>query len=65
MVFALLSNAFLYGSPVTEKSSYGIEVTLGTTAKASECTECGQRKDACPQGIEVPEVLKECVQIFE
>jgi predicted aldo/keto reductase-like oxidoreductase len=65
IVLACLNNASLYSSPATEKFIYGIETTLGNTANASECTECGQCKEACPQGIEVPEVLKECVQMFE
>jgi len=65
IVLACLNNASLYESPLTEKFIYGIETTLGNTAKASECTECGQCKDACPQGIEVPAVLKECIRMFE
>ena len=64
-ILACLNNSSLYDSPATEKFIYGIEVALGNTVKASECTECGQCAEACPQGIEVPEVLKECVRMFE
>jgi predicted aldo/keto reductase-like oxidoreductase len=65
MLFGLLNNASLYDSAGTEKFIYGIEKTLGTTADASDCTECGQCMEACPQGIEVPEMLKEFVRTFE
>lgn len=64
-ILACLNNASVYGSPESDKLIYNFEVSLGHTERASECTECGQCVDACPQGIDVPEVLKECVRMFE
>ncbi len=65
MLFGLLNNASLYDSAGTEKFIYGIERTLGTTTKASDCTECGHCMEACPQAIEVPKILKEFAEAFE
>ena len=47
------------GSSTTSPSIWG------ATAKASECTECGQCTDACPQQIDVPGALTDCVRLFE
>jgi uncharacterized protein len=60
-----LNNASLYDSIGEERWNYTTEVTAGTMAKASECTKCRQCADACPQGISVPDMLRECVRLFE
>jgi hypothetical protein len=36
-----------------------------TRGKASDCTECGQCADACPQHLKIPEILKDVTEIFE
>lgn len=43
------------------------EYTIATTGKgkASDCIECGQCEDACPQQIKVIAQLKECALQFE
>ena len=43
------------------------EYTIATTdkGKASDCVECGQCVNACPQQIEVIKRLKECAERFE
>ena len=64
-LFGMLNNASLYGTADTEKFIYGLETTLGNTAKASECTECGQCMEACPQLIQIPEKMAEFARRFE
>jgi uncharacterized protein len=64
-VLGILNDASLYGNALGEKFVYNITVDLGGTAKASVCTECGQCTDACPQQIDVPEALADCVRLFE
>jgi uncharacterized protein len=65
LVFAFLNDAALYDSTEEEKRIYGIETQVGTSARASECTECGQCADVCPQGIEVPQMMAECARVFD
>ncbi len=60
-----LNDASLYGDVAGEARTYTINIEMGGTAKASECTECGQCVDACPQGIDVPAAMAECVRLFE
>jgi predicted aldo/keto reductase-like oxidoreductase len=64
-IFSHMNDASLYGDLKGEKSGYAIGVELGATAKASECTECGQCEAACPQGIGVPTRLEEAVRLLE
>jgi len=33
--------------------------------KASNCTECGECEEKCPQKIPIREMLKEVVKLFE
>ena len=33
--------------------------------KASDCTQCGQCADACPQHLPIPELMKDVTEIFE
>jgi predicted aldo/keto reductase-like oxidoreductase len=65
MIFSMMNNASLYGTIQAEKAGYAINVELGVTAKASECTGCGQCEQACPQDIEVPKRLVEAVDLLE
>jgi uncharacterized protein len=65
MIFSMMNNASLYGDAMGEKIGYQINVELGATRLASECTECGQCETACPQAIEVPKMLTEAVRMFE
>jgi uncharacterized protein len=65
MIFSAMNDAGLYGNVMGERIGYNISVELGASARASECTECGQCVEACPQAIEVPARLKEAVELFE
>jgi uncharacterized protein len=65
LVLGKVNDASLFENLEEEKRSYSIEVTLKHTAPASECIECGQCTDACPQRLEVSEELKKAVRLFE
>lgn len=53
------TNYFLYLTRMTG----GME--SGKDSYASECTDCGQCADACPQGLPVPDLLKDVRNEFE
>jgi predicted aldo/keto reductase-like oxidoreductase len=65
MVFSLMNDSTLYGDEAQEKFVYGLNIDVGATVKASECTECGQCEAECPQSIEVPKRLADAVEMFE
>ena len=65
LVLSCLNDASLFDDPAGEKAQYKIEVELGHTTRASECTECGQCEEACPQQIQVIEELAKAVRMFE
>ncbi|QSZ67031.1 aldo/keto reductase [Methanofollis aquaemaris] len=60
---AQVNNASLYDDPAYAAFFY--RSLLGEGGSASWCTECGMCLSLCPQGIEIPEVLKEAVSLFE
>jgi len=64
-ILGMRNDASLYGDVMGERFGYHMILDLGVTAKASECTECRQCADACPQQIDVPEALADCVRLFE
>ena len=57
-----LNREAMFG-PGKGKSQYGFETLLG--GKASECIECYQCEDACPQHIPIVEKLKRAAELFE
>ena len=59
-VFAQLNNAALYDDLEGAKSAYLEKVT----EKASACTLCGGCVPKCPQHIEIPDVLREALELF-
>ena len=59
-VFACLNNASLYDDFEGAKASYLEKVT----EKASACTLCGACIPKCPQHIEIPDVLREALELF-
>ncbi len=63
--FLHYNNAFMFDALDQEKNSYRHMQTLGFTKSASECAECGQCEEKCPQRIPIPAKLKEFVELFE
>jgi len=60
-----MNDSTLYGDQQQEKFLYGLNIELGGTVKASDCTECGQCEAECPQLIQVPKRLADAVDMFE
>jgi len=65
LVLGCLNDSACYGDAAAEAGVYGFYVTSGTTAKASDCTECGQCEDLCPQHLPIRDSLKEAAALFD
>lgn len=61
-VFKALNNYLVYGNEAGAEGNYAWETSMG--GKASDCIECGQCTDICPQRIGPMEELKTAVQVF-
>lgn len=61
--FAMYNNAHMMEDVATYKSNYNIQIK--PVNRASNCVECGQCEEACPQGIPIRNMLKETVRLFE
>lgn len=61
--FAMFNNAHMMDDVPTFKTNYNIQI--GPGHKASNCLECGQCEESCPQGIPIRSMLKEVVKLFE
>lgn len=58
--FKYLNNAEMFDKVEEEKLLYS-----GLEGKASNCTECGQCEEKCPQKTPIREMLKEVSRLFE
>ena len=58
--FKHLNNAEMFNNVEGEKLLYG-----GLEGKASNCTECGECEEKCPQKTPIRGMLKEVVKLFE
>lgn len=61
--FSLFNNAHLLDDIATHRIFYNFHV--GPAQKASNCVECGQCEQACPQGLPIRALLKETAALFE
>lgn len=62
-IFSAMNKYKIYGDLQGAKASYQMTVSRG--AKASECVQCGQCEDACPQHLSIRAFLKECAETLE
>ena len=62
--FSRYNNAFMFDSLEHEKTYYGFLKSLGLTGSVSDCAECGQCEEKCPQHLPVMEKLKEVAELF-
>jgi uncharacterized protein len=65
MILSAVNNAALFDDPAEERRGYGIGVELKHTARASECSECGQCESACPQQLEVSKEIANASRMFD
>lgn len=61
--FGIYNSAFMYEDPEHAKAVY--EFLSRRACDASRCVECEQCMDNCPQGIPIPERLKEIKEYFK
>ena len=63
-IFKARNTQLLYDMPLQEaKRQYAF--ATGRGSKASDCVECRQCEDACPQHLEITRLLKECAAAME
>ena len=58
-VLAALNNAAMWGDANPWLTGY-----LRVGGKASSCTECGECLDMCPQGLPIPDLMKDAIATF-
>jgi hypothetical protein len=61
--FKYLNNAMLYENIEDARRAYASHV--GDERKASNCIDCGQCAERCPQEIPIPEMLAEVTRLLE
>ncbi len=62
--FDAVNKYMIYSDLGAAKFGYALEQKFGS-AKASECVECGQCEDVCPQKIPIIDELKKTVELLE
>ncbi|MDY6905477.1 MAG: aldo/keto reductase [Thermodesulfobacteriota bacterium] len=67
--FEMYNNMHMFNQPDTAKFGYafrlGGDLTNGVSGYASQCVECGECLEKCPQQIPIPEVLARVVADME
>jgi len=62
-IFSARNAQYVWNNPEDAKRRY--ERTVQNGGKASDCINCGQCEGACPQGLPIIDLLKECAVNFE
>jgi uncharacterized protein len=62
--FERYNNVFIFEDLQKEKWSYDINLDLGIFKGASNCIECGQCEEKCPQHLPIQQKLKDVVELF-
>jgi uncharacterized protein len=65
MIFSSVNSVSLFEDLEGERAGYNIGIELKHTARASECSECGQCEGACPQHIEVIKEMAGAARMFD
>jgi predicted aldo/keto reductase-like oxidoreductase len=60
--FGFYNDAFVFGDPAAARSGYHIFERYG--GGASQCAECGECEERCPQRIEIRKHLKAVAELF-
>ncbi len=67
--FEIYNNMHMFGQPDNAKFSYAIrmsgDLTGGVPGYASQCVECGECLEKCPQQIPIPDILAQVVEEME
>ena len=63
-IFRARNTQILYDMPLEKAKGEYAFATMGR-GKASDCVECRQCEDACPQHLEITRLLKECAAALE
>lgn len=63
--FQALNMLLRYNNMDLAQSKYNWNTTASHRAKASECVECGQCEEVCPQHISIRQALRRVVDAFE
>ena len=67
--FDVYNKMHLFGNVPEGRMSYVIKTSgilrKGVTSYASQCVECGQCLDKCPQNLQIPDLLKDVVTELE
>ena len=64
-ILSRVNDAALFDSCEEERRGYHIAISLKNTKPATDCSECGQCEEACPQQLHVIEELKNAARLFE
>ncbi|AKB31038.1 Aldo/keto reductase [Methanosarcina siciliae HI350] len=69
LCFELYNNLYLSGNADETKFLYAAQlsgaISVGETGFASQCVQCGQCLEKCPQHIEIPKMLESVVEELE
>ncbi|NNG00414.1 MAG: aldo/keto reductase [Desulfobacteraceae bacterium] len=66
--FDVLNRFHMFKNEAETKFVYAVRMSgilSGENGYASQCVQCGECLEKCPQEIEIPDLLKEVVEIFE